>query len=602
MSKISFRTIARLGILLAAEIVLSRFLSISLWNIKIGFSFIPIVIAAILFGPIPAAAVAALGDFLGAILFPVGPYYPGFTFTAFLTGTVYGLFLHKKQTFPRILFATLINQIPLSLFLNTLWISILYGKVYWPLFTSRIPQTAVLIAFQLLLIPGIAKIMPRIFKTGTVRHMTDEEAISYIENTGWSKTRLGLDRITVLLNKLGNPQKELKFVHVAGSNGKGSTCAMLEAILRAAGYRTGFYISPYIEDFCERIQVSGKNIPREDLARLTEQVKAAADEMEDHPSQFELVTAVGMLYFKEQKCDIVVLEVGMGGEFDATNVIDPPEVAVITNIGLEHTEYLGDTLEKIAAAKGGIIKSGCHVISYESSDEVLSVLRAICLEKNVPFTVALSSKIVPLGSGLSGQDFSWDSSTYHLKLLGPHQLSNASVVLETVAALRERGWTIPEAAVQQGLSSVSWPARLEVLQQNPLVILDGGHNPQCWEALSSAVRILLPGKKAVLLTGVLADKEYSLLPGYFADIAQEYICLTPVSDRALPAEEFSAFLNEKGAKASAYSSIADGILAALNAAGKGGTVIIFGSLYLAGAVRSQFKEVYRQWSSTVCEQ
>ena len=239
MSKISFRTIARLGILLAAEIVLSRFLSISLWNIKIGFSFIPIVIAAILYGPIPAAAVAALGDFLGAILFPVGPYYPGFTFTAFLTGTVYGLFLHKKQTFPRILFATLINQIPLSLFLNTLWISILYGKVYWPLFTSRILQTAVLIAFQLLLIPGIAKIMPRIFKTGTVRHMTDEEAISYIENTGWSKTRLGLDRITVLLNKLGNPQKELKFVHVAGSNGKGSTCAMLEAILRAAGDRTG---------------------------------------------------------------------------------------------------------------------------------------------------------------------------------------------------------------------------------------------------------------------------------------------------------------------------------------------------------------------------
>ena len=592
MSKNSLRMIVRLGILLAAEVVLSRFLSISLWNIKIGFSFIPVVIAAILYGPIPAAAVAALGDFLGAILFPVGPYYPGFTFTAFLTGAVYGLFLEKKQSLPRILIAVLINQIPFSLFLNTLWISILYGKVYWPLFTSRIPQTPILIVFQMILIPVISKILPRIFRTDSVRHMTDEEAISYIENTGWSKTRLGLDRITVLLEKLGNPQKELKFVHVAGSNGKGSTCAMLEAILRAAGYRTGFYISPYIEDFCERIQVSGKNIPREDLARLTEQVKAAADQMDDHPSQFELVTAVGMLYFKEQHCDIVVLEVGMGGEFDATNVIDSPEVAVITNIGLEHTEYLGDTLEKIAAAKGGIIKPGCHVVCYESADQVLSVIRDICSQKEVPMTVALSSQIIPVSSDLSGQEFSWKGNSYHLNLLGPHQLRNASVVLETVSALREAGWNIPEESVHEGLSSVTWPARMEILSRSPLVILDGGHNPQCWEALSKALRQLLSGRKAVLLTGVLADKEYNLLPGYFEDIAQEYICVTPVSDRALSSEDLASFLSEKGAKATPFSEISDGIRAAMTAAGPDGIVVIFGSLYLAGAVRSQFRKSY----------
>ena len=174
--------------------------------------------------------------------------------------------------------------------------------------------------------------------------MTKEEAIAYIEAYGWSKTRLGLDRTRELLCKLGDPQKTLKFIHVAGSNGKGSTCAMLDAILRRAGYTVGLYISPYIQDFCERMQVNGENISPETLAAITQRVRRAADAMEDHPSQFELSTAIAMEYFRRQRCDIVVLEVGMGGALDSTNAIDAPEVAVITNIGLEHTEYLGDTL------------------------------------------------------------------------------------------------------------------------------------------------------------------------------------------------------------------------------------------------------------------
>ncbi|MBQ1706679.1 MAG: bifunctional folylpolyglutamate synthase/dihydrofolate synthase, partial [Clostridia bacterium] len=184
--------------------------------------------------------------------------------------------------------------------------------------------------------------------------MTYQEAIAYIEDYTWSTTRLGLDRTVELLHRLGDPQKDLKFVHVAGSNGKGSTCAMLASVLREAGYKTGLYTSPHVLCFEERLQVNGRYILREDLAAVTERVKVEADAMEDHPSQFELVTAIGMLYFKEQGCDIVVLEVGMGGALDSTNVIDMPEVAVITNIGLEHTEFLGNTLEEIAMTKGGI--------------------------------------------------------------------------------------------------------------------------------------------------------------------------------------------------------------------------------------------------------
>ncbi|MBQ0026868.1 MAG: hypothetical protein KBS79_05835 [Lachnospiraceae bacterium] len=208
--------------------------------------------------------------------------------------------------------------------------------------------------------------------------MTYEECLNYINNYGGSVWKLGLTRTTELLNRVGNPQKQLKFVHVAGTNGKGSTCAMTENILRRAGYKTGFYPSPYIEDFRERIQSCGEMIPEEDLVWFTELVKAAADQMEDAPSHFEIITAIGMLYFAYKRCDIVVLEVGLGGEFDSTNVIDAPLVAALCNIGLDHTEWLGDTVEKIAKTKCGIIKPGCSVASYDNIPTVMEVISEVC--------------------------------------------------------------------------------------------------------------------------------------------------------------------------------------------------------------------------------
>ena len=218
--------------------------------------------------------------------------------------------------------------------------------------------------------------------------MNASSAISYIESCTWSATRLGLGRTQELLHALGDPQKKLRFIHVAGSNGKGSTCAMLASILTHAGYRTGLYTSPYIQTFCERIQIDGVNVPEDDLARITERVRVFADRMEDHPSQFELVTAIAMEYYAECACDIVVLEVGMGGALDSTNVIDAPEVAVITNIGLEHTEYLGSTLESIAETKGGIIKTGCSCVCYPSEPVVLETVSRLCRDRNVPIQVA----------------------------------------------------------------------------------------------------------------------------------------------------------------------------------------------------------------------
>ena len=498
--------------------------------------------------------------------------------------------------------------------------------------------------------------------------MTITEAIEYINAHTWSQWKLGLSRTEELLRLLGNPQKQLRFVHVAGSNGKGSTCAMVERILREAGYVTGFYPSPYIEDFRERIQVCGEYITEEALCRITARVRDAADSMEDHPSQFEIITAIGLLYFAEKNCNIVVLEVGLGGIFDSTNVIDAPEVAVITNIGLEHTEYLGNTLAEIARNKCGIIKSGADVVCYENAAEVMDVVRRVCEEKGCPLHIARYSRIQLIEKGLEGQTFRFlhdqapasqdiaisADEPLRLGLLGEYQLHNAATALTIVEALRGRGWKIPQEAVCQGLAEARWPARFEVLSRHPLFILDGGHNPQCAEALAESLREYLPdcnsdlaeslreylpdcnsnmaeslreylpdsnsdltdresdlpgrkadlGKKAVFLMGMLADKDYRAVIDIISPFAAGFVCLTPDSPRALPAEKLAAELQERGFYAKPCGTAAEGIKEALSLAvrlgGRGcGTedtsekgalpVVSFGSLYMAGAVRSAFR-------------
>ncbi len=493
--------------------------------------------------------------------------------------------------------------------------------------------------------------------------MTTQEAIDYINTHTWSQWRLGLARTKELLHRLGDPQRHLRFVHVAGSNGKGSTCAMIERILREAGYRTGFFPSPYIEDFRERIQVSGEYITEEALCEITERVRAEAEAMEDHPSQFELITAIGMEYFHRKRCDLVVLEVGLGGEFDATNVIDAPEVAVITHIGLEHTEYLGDTLAKIARTKSGIIKTGSDVVLYENDPEVMEVVTEVCKEKGCPLHIADFSRIEPLGATFAGHEFllrgakacagaetagavateapagaaATEASAvaesaaaaeesaaadrkYRLSLLGSYQLHNVITALTTIEVLRERNFVISEDAVVQGLAKVQWPARFEVLCTEPLFILDGGHNPQCAEALAESLGEYLPAEsKVVFLTGILGDKDYMTIIDTLSPFAAEFVCVTPDSPRALPADKLASILQEKGFAATSCDSIEVGITTALKRAAAVGTagapavsgantpgsdapaglapalsVIAFGSLYMAGAIRSAFPRLAKK--------
>ena len=412
--------------------------------------------------------------------------------------------------------------------------------------------------------------------------MTEQEAEELIHQRAWVGQRPGLERIRRLLERLGDPQKALKFVHIAGSNGKGSTAAVLASVLTAAGLRTGLYTSPHLWRFHERFQVDGVPISGESLARITAQVLEAAED----ETEFELMTAVGMLHFLHKACDIVVLETGLGGRLDSTNIIPAPEVTAITRIGLEHTELLGDTLGKIAAEKAGIIKPGSETVLYRQCREVEEVVERVCRERGVPLTVTCPGELAVQPSQMEGQTFTYrKKGPYSISLLGEHQIRNAAVALEAVDALRRRGWDIPEEAVVQGLDRARWPGRLELVRRRPDVILDGAHNPQCMEALSGALRGLYPGKNLIFLTGVLADKDYPAMIGKILPLSKRFFTITPDSPRALSAGALAAWLEDRGADAVSCACVREGLDRALAAAGSEDTVCVCGSLYTIGEVR-----------------
>ena len=417
--------------------------------------------------------------------------------------------------------------------------------------------------------------------------MNAQEAIEYIHSFFWKGSIPGLSRTQELLRRLGNPEKKLKFVHIAGTNGKGSTAAMTASILRKAGYKTGLYTSPYIYRFNERIQVNGQQIPDEDVAKVTEYVKQFAETMEEKPTEFELVTAIGFEYFARQNCDIVVLEVGMGGALDSTNVIDTPEVAVITNIGLDHTDYLGDTVEKIAETKSGIFKENGHAVVYRGTAGVEEVFERVCAERNVSLKKADFDSLVLRSHSLEGQVFDCGGrKELFLPLLGDHQLHNASVVLSIADTLKEIGWKITEENIRDGIRDVSWPGRFDIVGRNPLFIIDGGHNPQCIDALVVNIRDYLKDRKIIALTGVLADKDYGEMYRPMMPYIQEFVCITPPNPRKLEASELAQHLRRVGATATPCETIPQGVQLAIEKAGEDGVVLCFGSLYTIGDIRN----------------
>ena len=413
-----------------------------------------------------------------------------------------------------------------------------------------------------------------------------EKTLEFIHGLYRKGVKPDLCRVRRLLNALGNPQERLKFIHIAGTNGKGSTAAMSASILKAAGFKVGLFTSPYIYRFNERIQIGGVQIPDDQVIARTARIRALLDNMPEQPTEFDFVTAMAMEYFADEGCDIVVLEVGVGGALDSTNIIPAPEVAVITNIGLDHTELLGDTVEKIAAVKAGIIKEGCHAVVYRGTPGVEQVYEELCREKNVPLKKADFAGLVRVSHGLEGQVFDCgERKGLVLPLLGDHQLHNAAVVLSVMDCLKVRGWSITEEHIAQGLREVSWPGRFDIICRDPLFIIDGGHNPQCIEALVTNIRDYLKGRKIVVLTGVLADKDYGDMFRPVMPLVHEFVCITPDNPRKLDAGELARYLTDAGAQATARDSVREGVTAAREKAGADGVVLCFGSLYSIGAIR-----------------
>jgi dihydrofolate synthase / folylpolyglutamate synthase len=419
--------------------------------------------------------------------------------------------------------------------------------------------------------------------------MSIESTLAYIHNVQWRGQKPGLERITALLERLGHPEEKLKFVHIGGTNGKGSTAAMTASVLRQAGYRVGLYTSPFLNRFNERIQINGIEISDRELEELVDEVRPFADAMEDLPSEFELITAIAFLYFFRMRCDIVVLEVGLGGEFDATNVIPCPEVAVLTAIGLDHTAVLGPTVADIARTKAGIIKEGGDVVSFGHLPEADAEIEAACAAKNAKLWPVDFNLLETTALDLNFRTFRYGSmDNLKIPLLATYQPRNAAVAITALSVLAHKGWNITGQNIRDGLEQVQWPGRFEVLGQHPVFLLDGSHNPQGMAATVDSLKELFPEQKFVFLLSIMADKDVDAMLELLLPLAEQFFTVTAANQRAMQAAQLAGRIKEMGGRAEACASIAEGVAAAQGAAGYDGRVCALGTLYFSGDVRRAF--------------
>lgn len=372
--------------------------------------------------------------------------------------------------------------------------------------------------------------------------LTYNEAREFLNKSTQYGSILGLDNIKRLCKAFGNPEKDLKFIHIAGTNGKGSTLAYISSILMAAGFKTGRYCSPTIFSYRERIQINEENISKEALALWVEKIKVVIEEMvlegHPHPTLFEIETVLAFLYFRDEKCDFVVLETGLGGTLDATNVVSTAICSVITSISLDHMQILGDTIEEIASAKAGIIKKGSTAIVYYQQEKVIDVLKDKCEKESVEMIITEPEKLKIIESTYSIQRFSYkDISDIQIKLIGKFQLYNACVAIDTIKSLQKKGYNISEDDLKEGLMNTKWHGRLECILRKPLFFIDGAHNEDAAKKLKDSLTEYFPKKKLFFIIGVLADKEYNKIIEHIVPLAEKIIAITPDNARALQATE-----------------------------------------------------------------
>jgi len=419
-----------------------------------------------------------------------------------------------------------------------------------------------------------------------------KETMEYIHSVKWQGSKPGLERTRELLARLGNPEKQLKYVHIAGTNGKGSTAACCAAMLKRAGYKTGLFTSPYILRFNERIQINGEHISDDELEQLVNQIRPFADAMEDAPTEFEMITALGFMHFAQKKCDIVVLEVGMGGELDSTNVIETPDVGVIVTIGFDHVAELGPTISDIAAAKAGIIKNGGDVVIYGGVEDVERVFERVSKERGANLIRTDFTRISNLKFSFAGAEFDFEPyGKVSLPLAGSYQPNNAAVAITAMETLRSKGYNISDEHIVDGLSKAFWPGRFEILGQNPVFILDGAHNPQAIEVTADSLKNHFEDKKIIFIVGVMADKDIDSMMKYIAPLAERFVAVRPDHPRAMEANILAEKLSAYGAPVTAYDNVREGMADVLNNACETDIICAVGSLYFSADIRNEYTNI-----------
>lgn len=425
--------------------------------------------------------------------------------------------------------------------------------------------------------------------------MNYKETLEYIQSLSKYGSVLGLDSMLRLCEKLGNPEQKSKFIHVAGTNGKGSTSAYIAHMLMAAGYRVGRYISPTITDYRERFQIGTRMITQKDLCLYMERIKVVCEEMvsegHPHPTPFEVETALCFLYFAEKECDFVVLEVGMGGETDATNVIPAPLACVWTSISMDHMGFLGDSLSAIARVKSGIAKTGARLISCRQEPEVEQVLLNKAEQVGGSLVVADASKATGVKYGLTTQQFSYKEFTkLKIHLAGPHQIENAILAVEVMLQLRLAGIEISNKAIYKGLEETIWQGRLEVLGKHPLFVLDGAHNEDAARRLAASIETYFKNKRIVYIMGVLKDKEYEKVLALTAKYAEHILTITPPDNpRGLDALELAKAARAYHPQVSNLSSLEEAVEVSHLLADKDTVILCFGSLSYLGAIKKIYE-------------
>jgi len=425
--------------------------------------------------------------------------------------------------------------------------------------------------------------------------MDYKESIEYIHSTYRFGSKLGLDNITRLMNKLNNPQDSLNIIHVAGTNGKGSISAMIQSVLTKSGYSTGFFVSPYLERFTERIQIDNKEISKKDLAEITSVVKNAVEEILEeglnHPTEFEIVTAIGFLYFFRKKVDFLILEVGLGGRYDATNVIEKSLLSIITSISLEHTEYLGDTVEKIAFEKAGIIKKNNDVVIYPQAENIIEVIKNQAKIKKANTYIPKDNNLRVKKSGklfYESEEFFIKDFTF--KFYGKHQLKNLLVAIKALEILKIKNFKISNKSIKNGLEAATMPGRFELIQQKPYIIIDVAHNKDGIDAFTETIKGFLANKNLVLFIGMLNDKNPENINSELLDMTNEIYTLTPKSDRAITSFNLKELLLNisKTSEIKALDSYEEAVRIAKSK--DDNTVSAFiGSFYMVGEIRTLIK-------------